>query len=184
MIPCLPALIAHPGIRTSAALQQAVSITTEEKKAWEAVHSCMQGWLVWPPDFHRTSWNPQLPSGLGTTPQTEMSSEEKNQPPPQLPWKKPKFCHCLNWNEKLSSSFFFTFKELFPSSRENSPKQPLCYIRKGQSNLMLLKKPAKPTLVYKHTAPLPKFPITLSLFVPFFAWFLSLWMYLRSAHTA
>lgn len=112
-IPYLPALIAHPGFRTSAALQQAVSITTEEKKkkTWEVVRSSMQGWSVWPPEVHQVSWTPQLPPGSGQTPETsllpqaETFFEDKSQPPPpQLLWRKLKFCLCLNWNEKLSSA--------------------------------------------------------------------------------
>lgn len=89
-IPYLPALIAHPGFRTSAALQQAVSITTEEKKkkTWEVVRSSMQGWSVWPPEVHQVSWTPQLPPGSGQTPETsllpqaETFFEDKSQPPP------------------------------------------------------------------------------------------------------
>lgn len=112
MIPSVPALIAHPGFRTSAALRQAVSITTEEeKKTLRIICSCVQDWLVWPLEVHEASWNAQLPPGSGETPepsllpQPEMPSEDKTQPLP-APTKETKILSSV-WTETRNSALRF-----------------------------------------------------------------------------
>lgn len=65
-IPCLPALLAHPGFSSSAALGQPVSITTEEEKPENySVAACRAGWsglqrgtrLLNPPGWEETPEN-------------------------------------------------------------------------------------------------------------------------------